>query len=105
MKPANNAPFYACMYAELAEIARGHGYALAVHGSMARDFDLIAIPWTDVAASPEVVLESVLTRWGGKLIGADTLMPHGRRVWTVAIMYGEVFLDFGFMPREHTDGT
>lgn len=44
MKPANNAPVYACMYQELAEICRAHGYALAIHGSMARDFDLIAIP-------------------------------------------------------------
>lgn len=99
MKKANNAPMYACMYAELAEIARSHGYALAVHGSMARDFDLIAIPWTSEAAAPELVVESILKRWGGKLCGDVGVMPHGRRVWTIGIMYGEMFLDLGFMPK------
>lgn len=46
MKPANNAPFYAAgLYPKLADIFRSHGYALAVHGSVGTDFDLIAVPW------------------------------------------------------------
>ena len=48
MKPANRAAVYAAaLYPDLAEIAREHGYALAVHGSLARDFDLIAVPWRE----------------------------------------------------------
>lgn len=57
MKPANNAPVYAGMYKELTEVARSHGYAMAVHGSMARDFDLICIPWTDTASEHLKVVE------------------------------------------------
>lgn len=100
MKPANNAPMYACMYAELAEVFRTCGYALAVHGSMARDFDLIAIPWTDAAAHPNYVVGEVCGKWGGKLVGEATTKPHGRVVYTIAIMFGATFLDLGFMPRE-----
>ena len=32
--------------------ARHMGYAIAVHGSMARDLDLIAVPWVDRPADP-----------------------------------------------------
>src|SRR5271154_4799160 len=45
VKPANNGPFYAAgLYPKLAEVFRSHGYALAVHGSLASDFDLVAVP-------------------------------------------------------------
>jgi hypothetical protein len=34
-------------------VARQHGYAVAVHGSLARDIDLIAVPWRpDVRNDP-----------------------------------------------------
>jgi hypothetical protein len=38
---------YAYYFIELKEIAKECGYNLVVHGSMARDLDLIAIPWVD----------------------------------------------------------
>lgn len=34
------------------EYARKKGYAIGVHGSLKRDLDLIAAPWTDWAVSP-----------------------------------------------------
>lgn len=41
MQAANHAPIYAaCLYPELAESFRTKGWALAVHGSLARDFEL-----------------------------------------------------------------
>ncbi|MFC3642273.1 hypothetical protein [Aquibium oceanicum] len=61
MKPANYAPVYAGLYPELAEIARKHGYAMAVHGSLARDADLICIPWTDEAESPQAIVDEITT--------------------------------------------
>lgn len=46
MQAANYAPIYAaCLYPELEEMFRTKGWALAVHGSLARDFDIVAIPW------------------------------------------------------------
>ena len=39
--------FYANCFAKLQQIAKDMGYNLLLHGSMSRDFDLVAIPWTD----------------------------------------------------------
>jgi hypothetical protein len=38
------------------EAARGLGYALATHGTMAFDIDVVAIPWIDGAAEPEALI-------------------------------------------------
>lgn len=59
MKPANNAPIYCGLYVDLAEIARKHGYAMALHGSMARDFDLICIPWVELPSNPQAVVDEI----------------------------------------------
>ncbi len=40
------------IYPQLVEEARRHGYALAPHGSLQRDLDLIAVPWSEEAAAP-----------------------------------------------------
>jgi hypothetical protein len=104
VKPANNAPIYACVYAGLAEIARAHGYALAIHGSLARDFDVIAIPWTEAAADPWDVVQAILAKYSLRLVEesegvAHAMKPHGRMVYTLVFKFGDVFLDLGFMPR------
>lgn len=97
MKPANSAPFYCAIYPELAEITRQHGYALAIHGSMARDFDLICIPWSDEPAAPADVVRAIMDDFDFKPIDGLTDKPHGRKVQTLAFM-GECFLDLSFMP-------
>jgi hypothetical protein len=101
MKPAIYAPIYAAaLYPQWAEIAREHGYALAVHGSLARDFDLIAIPWADEPKEPEAVIEVITSQFAAKLVGGPPSdKPHGRRVWTLSIGFGECFADLSFMPR------
>jgi hypothetical protein len=40
-------------------VARSKGYALAVHGSLARDIDLVAVPWVEEAASAAELAEAV----------------------------------------------
>lgn len=47
-KPTHAKPqLYAYFFLGLKEIAKEYGYNLVVHGSMARDLDLIAIPWVN----------------------------------------------------------
>lgn len=47
-KPTHAKPqLYAYYFMQLKEIAKEMGYNLVIHGSMARDLDLIAIPWVD----------------------------------------------------------
>ena len=100
-KPApSKAPYYCALYPELARIAREHGYALAVHGSLQRDFDLIAIPWVDRPSDPEVVIAAFLEAYTLKRVGGLESKPHGRLVQTLALSWGESFIDLCFMPAE-----
>lgn len=98
MKPANFAPVYACLYPEFAEIARTHGYALAVHGSLARDFDLICIPWVDSPAKPQDVVDALCKEFTIKQIGDVEAKKHGRIAYTMSLSFGECRLDLSFMP-------
>lgn len=98
MKNATFAPVYAAMYPEIAEITRLHGYALAIHGSLQRDFDLIAIPWVLYPDKPENVIKAISEKFAFQVIGEPKQMLHNRICYTVNIAFGECFLDFSFMP-------
>lgn len=94
----NNAPTYMCLYPGLAAIARANGYALAVHGSLARDMDLIAVPWVESPATPEQVISAIESEYAIERIGGLTHAPHGRMIQTIGIKFGECFIDLSFMP-------
>lgn len=100
MKAANYAPVYAGLYPELAEIARSHGYAMAVHGSMARDADLICIPWTQAAADPQAVVDAITSEFAIKGDRKDPRQrEHGRLVYTLTVAGPGCFIDLSFTPR------
>lgn len=103
MKPANNGPFYAAgLYPELAEVFRAHGYALAVHGSLAADFDLIAVPWVDEAGDPLGVIEECLSKFAFEEIPDQkkpTPKPHSRCSYKLHLSFGDCALDISFTPR------
>ncbi len=84
----------------LREVARVHGYALGVHGTLERDIDLIAAPWAK-PLSPARVLADAIQAKAEEIIGFAYLKdaegsanpsyhengspgykPHGRLVWS-----------------------
>lgn len=96
--------------------ARELGYALAVHGTLKRDIDLIACPWIPEAVDPsslahalyEVVVE---VNDGAAFIrendpwhrsGCPGHKPHGRLVWTIHLGGGP-YIDLSVMPRGGAD--
>lgn len=98
MKPANLAPVYCSLYPELAEIARKHGYAMAIHGTMTRDFDLICIPWVERPSNPQVVVDEITAAYSIADITNPGFKPHGRMAYSVCFGFGEFFADLSFMP-------
>ncbi|MBL3522815.1 hypothetical protein IM876_09080 [Serratia plymuthica] len=98
MKPANFAPVYCSLYPALAEIARKHGYAMAIHGTMARDFDLICIPWIDEPSLPQAVVDEITATYATTDITNPGFKPHGRLAYSVCFGFGEFFADLSFMP-------
>jgi hypothetical protein len=101
---------YALLLATLRDVARKHGYALAVHGTMMRDLDLIAAPWTEEATDDETLARALCAAIGGKIYGAmhdgktdkvdynPVQRPHGRKGWVIHIGGGP-YLDVAVMPR------
>jgi len=50
---------YERLITPLRAVARAHGYALAVHGSLARDIDLIAVPWGHEVSIAAALVEAI----------------------------------------------
>lgn len=87
--------------------AKEFGYSIAVHGSLNRDIDLVAIPWREhnLAEPDDLVValcgaaRGVIGRCGRQ--GKDwTEKPHGRRAVTLLAWVGEntAHLDLSVMP-------
>jgi hypothetical protein len=95
----NFGPVYAAaLYPGLAKICQRHGYALAVHGSLARDLDLVAVPWATVVSTPEAVLEAITATYSVSRCGDGDSRPHGRTAYMISVGFGECALDISFMP-------
>ena len=125
MKSVSPAATYVSMIPLLTEAARDCGYALAVHGTMARDLDLIAVPWTPEASSAEQLILRLLSAVSycahlthrnpgeGHADGDNSKgdlpskKPHGRLSWTIIFDGGgaNLFLDVSVMPRIVQGGT
>jgi hypothetical protein len=104
-----------CIYAQLLpkirEAAKGLGYALAIHGTMDRDFDILAAPWVENAVAAEELVEVIAKAVDGYVIGSSdegldrgkvgspTQQPHGRMSWNIC-WGGRVFIDLSVMPKK-----
>lgn len=101
-KSARFAPCYAVTWVRLAELARTMGYALTLHGSMSRDLDLVAVPWTQEAVDAETLVAAIKKATGTFTIPEDEplpkLLPHGRKAWPLH-EGGGPYLDISVMPR------
>lgn len=66
--------------------AREIGYAIGVHGTLERDLDLIAAPWTEEALKYNwrEVMDHIASRINARVIVAEQ-KPLGRRACTIQI--------------------
>lgn len=96
MKPANHAPVYAAMYSELSEFFRSRGYALAIHGSLIKDFDLIAVPWVPFPKNHKQLLTELEKEFALKVLSPGTLKPCNRIAYSIVISHGECAIDLSF---------
>ena len=85
MTPTHAKPsLYAYYFFELKEIAKEFGYNLVLHGSLARDLDLIAIPWVD-NPKPELELIHALSRY---IVGAQAAEGHESSIYLISKLPG-----------------
>lgn len=69
---------YKAMLPGLQKAARECGYALAVHGSMSRDLDLIAVPWVEDAKPAAELAFQLAVSCNGLIVGNDFEEPYRR---------------------------
>ena len=95
--------FYAVLYNSMRQAALDCGYALALHGSMQSDMDLMAMPWVEDAKSEEDLVKALddcigHTVWKDMRWKHREEKPHGRVSYTIAIL-GNWHIDLSIMPR------
>jgi len=81
------------------------GYAIARHGSEARDFDIVAVPWTEPARGTQALIDALL-REGFVAEGPEgsdkpKLGPHGRESWVLHGVWataGVQYIDLAIFP-------
>lgn len=99
---AERAATYAMLYPRLREVARQHGYALALHGTLEKDLDVLACPWVEGASDADALAEALRDRLGGAFAGGPehhgSVKPHGRRAWTILLLGSAGYVDLSVMP-------
>ena len=101
VKTEGRAVFYAVLYNRFRKAALECGYSLALHGSMAADMDLIAVPWVEDAKTPDELVAAISdcidgTVWKGHHLLDRHEKPHGRLSYTLSIM-GDWQIDLSIM--------
>lgn len=83
---------YRALIRALRHVAKRYGYALAVHGSLKTDIDLLAVPWRDSAPDAHSLAEAI-RKTAEQIIGtarirdvdannSPTKKPCGRLAWS-----------------------
>lgn len=65
--------YYLSLLPDIRRIAREHGYAVGLHGSVQRDLDLIIVPWIKKPKKPESLVIAIEEHL--------KLTPHKRSWW------------------------
>lgn len=96
---------YVEMIGAIRGVADRLGYAIGVHGSLARDIDLIAVPWTQdcetaerLAKGVEAIAHAFIPEHMRHPTQPPTARPHGRLTWTIHLEGGP-WIDLSVMPR------
>ena len=94
------AAFYACIWPDLVSAALDCGWALGLHGSLASDMDIMAMPWTDDADEVEIMLKKLQECFTEnklvKSIRKSTDKPNGRIVYGIPI-WDDFYLDINII--------
>jgi hypothetical protein len=92
-KPA----FYACIFDDLKKKALECGWALGLHGSLASDMDIMAMPWTEDAKPVEEMIQALSDCFTDSPFKDMHTIPHydkpNNRVVYMMSIWGDFYLD------------
>jgi len=98
---------YLTLYPKLREVAIDNGYTLALHGSVTRDLDLIAVAWTKKAITPqELITEFMKVIKDGYIkdedIAYEGVKPFGRITFPIHLGRG-AYIDLSIIRPNTVD--
>lgn len=99
--------FYVELLPKLRYVAYELGWGLGVHGSMRRDLDLIAVPWTKKARSVNILAQRLMKTGGGMAWPATYIRtnwrvkPRGRKAIALPLVrIPEIHIMGSGIPKE-----
>lgn len=100
MTTNGRAAFYAAMWDDLRQAAMDKGWALALHGSLAKDMDIMAMPWVEGAQSVDEMILAIKGCFCESQLMEIQMgpMPNGRVVYTLSI-WADFYLDINIIKR------
>lgn len=101
------AAFYAAMWDDIRQCAMDNGWAVALHGSLSSDMDIMAMPWVEDAAPHTMLIKDIAELFTGNEMTAAWRIdydskPHGRAVATIPI-WADFYLDISIMGPPRSD--
>ena len=89
--------FYACMWEDIRQCAMDCGWAVSLHGSLASDMDIMAMPWVENAVSFKEMIDRVSKLFKDNDMSSQYVItynekPHNRVVATIPI-WSDFYLD------------
>ena len=89
------------------QVARMYGYAVAWHGSLARDLDLVAVPWIEHARPAEELVAAIMSAIGGEYTPGQlnpARRPHGRLAYALNLFPTGQYVDLSVYPPTAQEG-
>lgn len=95
------AAFYACMWYDIRQCAMDVGWAVALHGSLTSDMDIMAMPWVEEADTFERLIDRISKLFSENDLSRQYVItyeekPHQRVVATIPI-FSDFYLDISTM--------
>ena len=89
--------FYACVWDDIRNCAMNCGWAVALHGSLSSDMDVMAMPWVETAVTFKEMVDKVSKLFKDNDMARQYIItynekPHNRVVATIPI-FADFYLD------------
>ena len=98
------AAFYAAMWDDIRQCAMDCGWAVALHGSLASDMDIMAMAWTEGAVPFRQMTDKIANLFTGNGLAENYFItysekPHNRVVATIPI-WADFYLDISAVQED-----
>ena len=96
--------FYACMWEDIRRCAMDSGWAVALHGSLSSDMDIMAMPWVENAVSFKEMVDRISKLFQDNDVSSQYVItynekPHNRVIATIPI-FSDFYLDISTIVQE-----